>query len=185
MPQTERLREIAHRARALELTRTVGRIDLDNLSEEVAGVGAEVIWWGMLAAEAAADVDTAKLRVETVRAQSARAYRDRMALNSATTRVTEAMVTEELALTPAVYDAEQALTQATENAGVLRAVHFALGGKQRTLESLAGLVGQTLRARDGGPLGNDWKREAMQAEVAARRRAEGDEPPRPRRQAVP
>lgn len=149
MPQhdTDKLKDIAHRARSIELTKQIGRIDLDNLANEVSEVGADVVWWGMLANEAATDVEAAKLHVETVKAQQGKTYRERMSVMNPSTRVTEAMVTEHLALDATVQSAQALYLDAFERAGIMRSTHFALAGKQRILENMAGRIGQDLYAR--------------------------------------
>lgn len=139
------IRTVQHRERSLRLTGQLGQIDLDNLSDEVSAAGAHALWWGVLAAEAQADVESAKIALDTTRARVARAYRQHMA--SLAQKVTEPMVEEAQTLDQEVQAAQRALVEAGERASVLRAVAFAVSGKQRTLEAMAGMIGQDLYAR--------------------------------------
>ena len=54
--------------RSIKIVESLGRINLDNLMDEVAEAGAQTIWWSTLAAMAGKELNTAQLALERLKA---------------------------------------------------------------------------------------------------------------------
>lgn len=130
--------------RTYSIVRTLAEIDLDNLTREVQDVGGHAIWWGVLYAHAQKEVSRAKLRVEVVEAQTAKALRLERARREE--KVTEKIIEEETTIHKDVTAAKEVLLDAEERAGMLRAVTFAIEQKQRTLTAMTGALAREMGA---------------------------------------
>lgn len=120
--------------RHVDITRVLGEIDLDNLSDEVSKAGGNAVWWGTLAARARGEHERAKATLEVIKAEIGRKSRSKRSLQE---KVTERMVEEDVLLDPAYRVAVDAVIDAEERANILRAVQYAVEQKQRTLDNLA------------------------------------------------
>ena len=134
--------------RSLNIARTLGEINLDNLTGEVQSVGGESIWWGILAAQAAAETRRQELALDIIRAGVARRIRTDARLDTAKgeAKLTEAGLVECIALDETFQKATLKHIDAEEKSDILRSVRFAIEQKARTLEKLSGPVGQEYRA---------------------------------------
>ena len=164
--------EISVAGRHLDVARSLGEIDLDNLTREVQDANGTSIWWGVMQAEADHAVERAKLQLDVVKAEAAQKYRlDR---NLGAEKTTEPMVAEHLTLHKGVREAKENVFEAERKAAILRAVSMSVNQKARTLEKLTFLIGQEHGAN----------RSPLRDEVKRRLREEQEEPPRARRQPV-
>lgn len=142
--------------------RALVTIDYDNLIGETSDIGGHVQWWGVLHARAMKEVGRAKLRVDVVEGQTARALRLERTREGA--RVTDKIIDEETSLHRDVIAAKEALIDAEETANILKSTTFALEQKNRMLTSLMGAVARemganaapddTLRAMQRGRMGS-------------------------------
>lgn len=146
----------------LDIARSLGEIDLDNLTREVQDIGGHVIWWGVMYARALGAARRAKRQARIVAATQARSIRERASLPTTTKeRLTEKALEELVTLDAAVQTAEDEQIRADERADVLRAVSMSLEEKQRTLRALTGALARELDA--GAP--GDVLRDRMRAHV--------------------
>jgi hypothetical protein len=121
--------------RTVNVSRSLGEINFDNLQREIADAGGSAVWWGVLHAQATAGVGRAKQQRDVTKSTVARNIRrERTRIGE---KVTDASVAEEVTLDETVRDAEHAIIDAEERANILRAVAFACSEKQRTLTALS------------------------------------------------
>jgi len=183
------LERVTLRERSLEITRQLGRINTDNLKEEVEDSGADSIFWGVQAAHASADAEKAKLRVEVVKAEIGKQRRQQNTLGGA--KSTERSIEEDIILDERYQAAMAAQIDAFERAGVLNSVRFAVDRKQKTLESLSNLLTLELMARRSGlpSSPDDAQREELRKHMAgvvpAKRTRREVSPPVPATPSVP
>ena len=122
-----------------DVMRSVGSIDMDNLTGEVSEAGGFTLWWAHLKAQAEAAVERLDLALDVLSAEKAREFRTKQARLDAKT--TEPMVAEHLTLHPEVIAAKEALIEAKSKATIVRAAYDAAQQKSRTLQNLTFLIG--------------------------------------------
>src|SRR3990167_8523625 len=127
-----------------EQLQALGRLNLDNLREEISQVGAEAIWWAVLSAQARRAENDEKLNLDILKAQLAKDYRTQAVARGE--RATDASTQEAVLIDPRHQDAARRYLNAQESANILESVKFTLARKQSTLEALAGLVVQEIKA---------------------------------------
>lgn len=123
-----------------DVVRSVGSIDMDNLTGEVSESGGFTLWWAHLKAQAEASVERLDLALDVLSAQKAKDFRIRQARSDQKT--TEPMVAEHLMLDADVQAAKEALIEAKEKASLVRSAYDAAQQKSRTLQNLTFLIGQ-------------------------------------------
>src|SRR5882672_6525445 len=80
--------------RSLDVVRGLGEINLERIQHELSDAGGHSIWWGIMAAEAQAEHERAKIRCDLKRSEIAADFR-RSKMQSQE-RITEAQVTEHI-----------------------------------------------------------------------------------------
>lgn len=165
--ETNHIADVRSRERTLEITRSLGEIDLENLSREVREIGGHSIWWGVLAAQGAADHERACDHLKIVEATAGNQLR--FEHQRAGDKFTVDSIRDEVMLTDTAKAARMAVIDTKERADILRAVSYSIGGKQRTLESLSANIGREILA--SSPLGDRVRdnRDAMPSGGRTRR----------------
>lgn len=142
---------INHGPQAVEVAESLGRINLDNLREEMEVVNAESVWWGTVHASAKRRSNEAKAHMEVVRAQLRNLIRQTAAAGqipgSKERGPTVDAVNDGVILHPDFQAAQQAYFVAEEQSDVAETAKFALVRKSEQLTSLAVLVVQEEMAR--------------------------------------
>ena len=133
--------------RTIEITRTLGEINFDNLTKEVQEAGGQVVWYGTLAARAYSQQRRRKIQLEIARAEVSKDLRREAARLGEKT--TERSIEENVLLNDRVQNVESALIDAEEHAMILTAVQRALEEKQRTLRMIVGTLARELDASGG------------------------------------
>lgn len=120
--------------RTVEITDTLGRIDYDDLKGESERIGAEVIWFGVLAAAAKRRASQATLATRVKEASLFKKYRQRAkALGE---KVTEGDLKESVHLDPEYAKVFEELFEKEEQASIIESTKFALVQKSRDLNAL-------------------------------------------------
>jgi hypothetical protein len=127
-----------------DVLRSVGSIDMDNLTGEVSESGGYTLWWAHLKAQAEASVERLDLALDVLSAEKAKEFRVKQARADAKT--TEPMVAEHLTLHPEVIAIKEALIDAKAKASMVRAAYDAAQQKSRTLQNLTFLIGAEVGA---------------------------------------
>ncbi len=153
--------------KALEIERSFGRIEMDNLLKEVSEGNSESTWWGILCAKARSEAARAKTRIDVVKAEVAK--KKRLFFESNLKSYTVDVIKDEVTADPNVQAAIEAHIVAEEKAGILEAAKDGSAGKARTLEKLSVLVGQEFSATHPRP--------APELPPATRRRSAAKEAP--------
>lgn len=131
--------------RNVEISSSIGAIDLDNFAGEVQKAGATAVWFGVLHAKATAAFRRAKVREAIVAAQIGRTKRqEALALDK---KSTERSIEEAVILDREYQAVQEQTIQAEERMLILDAAHREAGQKSRSLEKLSPLVGAELFAR--------------------------------------
>jgi hypothetical protein len=133
-----------------EVSDALGRIDLDNLRDEVQDAGAQVIYYGGLHARAKRRASEAETLRDVTWSRLAKEARDNAFKRN--DKLTDKAVGE-FVQTHAEYQAAvQHWLDTTEQADLLENVKFTLARKQSTLEAIASLLIQEEFARRGPAL---------------------------------
>jgi len=131
--------------RAVEITESLGRIDLDNLRDEVQDAGALSVFYGSLHARAKRRASEAELTRDTVAAELRKRLRG--AAFGRGEKVTETALAD-LAETHQDYqEAAKRHLKLQEQADILEGVKFTIARKQSTCEALVSLLVQEELAR--------------------------------------
>jgi len=133
--------------RSIKIVESLGRINLDNLMDEVAEAGAQTIWWSTLAAMAGKELNTAQLALERLKAEVGRSAR--VDANRRGDKITERGVEESVLTSLEVQKLQDHIVELQFNLSLLTDVKFAMNRKASTLESLAQLIVQEVNARKG------------------------------------
>lgn len=160
--------------RTVEISSSIGAIDLDNFAGEIQTAGGTAVWYGVLHARATAAFRRAKVREAIASAQIGRVKRQEAIARDK--KSTERSIEEEVLLDMDYQAAQEQTIQAEERMLILDAAHREAGQKSRSLEKLSSLVGAELFAR------RTFK-EGM-AKDLGRSSTEQPTPPRPTRQPV-
>jgi hypothetical protein len=136
--------QIVVQGREAVIMRTLGEIDLDNLSGEVQNAGSLVIWWGILHAKGKSERSRAELSLKTVEATVARDTRNRRMVEGE--KVTENIIAELTTLDPDVTRAREEVIKAEEREDMLFVASLALQRKQLTLTNMTGSIARELTA---------------------------------------
>jgi len=134
--------------KAVEITENLGRIDYDNLAKEVGDVNAEGNWWSILTARARKRAKNAAQDVDVLQAQLRKAAR--IAALSRGEKFTVDVINDEVTMDPRMIAAKRAVADAEEEAEILDSAKWALSGKGRMLQEIAGLVREEISARRAG-----------------------------------
>jgi len=118
------------------VTGDLARIKMDLLSDEIMDVGAQVVWWGVLTAQARRRVDELKYAMEILRAEIAEQFRSVEASLGHKTTVDQ--VNDRVNTDERMREAKAAYFAAEEAASIAESTKYALVGKQGTLEKLTG-----------------------------------------------
>lgn len=137
-PETRVLARVRAGDREIEMVSSLGRIDLDNLRNEIEETGAEAVWWGILAGEAKRKAGQAKLFLEQTEARLGKEART-LALQRAV-KTTNDAVREEIVLHPDYGAAYKQWVDAEADASMVDSAKFTIARKQSTLEQLTGLL---------------------------------------------
>lgn len=133
--------------RAVEITESIGRINLDDLRGELEATGGQVVWLGVVAAQARRRANATKVALDVQLAALDKMTRNRMAANGE--KPTEAAVTASIRLDPAYLSVYEVHHEALYAAEVAESAKYACVQKMKNLESLAGLLVQEELARRG------------------------------------
>lgn len=137
--------------RAISIAESLGKIDLDNLREEVAETGSEAVWYGVLAAQTRRVANLAKLELEILQAQLGKETRQGMAnrgLQAGRGEFTADGVRDLVTTDPRYRAAYEAYLTAEEHASIVESAKFAVVQKTKTLESLVPLLFPQQRIHD-------------------------------------
>ena len=140
-----------------DVLRSIGNIDMDNLTGEVSEAGGFMLWWAHLKAQAESAVERMDLALDVLSAEKAKEFRTKQARLDAKT--TEPMVSEHLMLHPEIIAAKEALIEAKSKASIVRAAYDAAQQKSRTLQNLTFLIGSEYGA-DHNPLRTRMREDA-------------------------
>jgi hypothetical protein len=124
--------------REIEIVDRIGRIDLDDIAGEIEGVGAEQVWWSVLAAHARHASNVAKLTLDTVRAELGR--EKRKLFEALGQKITEAKVDEEVNLDTRFQAASLKHFDAIRDADIAEGVKYVCVQKARSSEALAPIL---------------------------------------------
>jgi hypothetical protein len=131
--------------RVVQLVASLGRINTENLKQEVEEVGATAVWWGLLNAEAQRQAGLAKLDEELTEARLNKTVREEAIARG------EKPTVDQVAAMIQVHAETQAARLATlnaeANASMIESVKYAVVQKSKTLEALASMITEELRAR--------------------------------------
>lgn len=133
--------------RKAEVSDSLGRIDLENLHDEVQDAGAQVIFYGGLHARAKRRASDAETLKDVTWSRLAKQEREKALLRN--TKLTDRAVEELVQTLPEYQAAVQHWLDATEQADLLENVKFTLARKQSTLEAMMPLLLQEVAARRG------------------------------------
>ena len=124
--------------RELQIVDSLGRIDLDNLRDEIQSTGPEAIWFGILTGEAKRRAGRAKLFLEQTEARLGKQARQDALARAVKT--TNDAVREEVVLHPEYGAAYEQWVDAEADAQIVESAKYAVARKQSTLEQLVGLL---------------------------------------------
>jgi hypothetical protein len=124
----------------------LGRIDLDNLKQEIAETEARHIFYGICHAKAGRLANLAKLHVDITKAQVEKDIRTRSV--SLDRKMTEAAVLAEVTLDEKVIQAQKDFFAALEAKEMLMSAYFGAGGKAGILKEITGQVRDELFVRN-------------------------------------
>ena len=139
---------------AADLVESLGRINLDNLTEEVQETGAEQIWWGIMAARAERQAAQADFDTKTLRAEKRRQYRaDAVNRGEQPGRggFTNDAIDDAVQLDPAYQSAARKALEAREAAEMVQSAKYAIIQKNDNIGNLAPLLSQERYARAEPP----------------------------------
>lgn len=122
-----------------DVVRSVGSINMDDLTGEVSEAGGYMLWWAHLKAQAESAVERQDLALDVLSAEKAREFR--LKQQRADAKTTEPMVAEHLMLHSEIIAAKEALIEAKAKATIVRAAYDAAQQKSRTLQNLTFLIG--------------------------------------------
>lgn len=131
--------------RSVPLTRRLGFIDHDRVAEEQAHIGGEVLWYGVLAAEARAKARRAKGMLEGVEAQQKAQAREELSKRGV--RATDDQVKGMACRTEPWREAYEQWVGAEAEADMVESAKYMLVQKQQALTALSSLVIQEVTAR--------------------------------------
>src|SRR5229473_1884121 len=121
--------------RTINMVESLGRIDMDNLREEIEETGAIALWWGDYSARARRLANDLKFQSEIVHAEVAQMVRREMVKKGE--RVTEDQVKEQCRLDTTYQAAYRAYLDAEADAEKIESAKFTIARKQSTCEALA------------------------------------------------
>jgi hypothetical protein len=131
--------------RTVQIIASLGRIDTENLRQEVEEVGASAVWWGVLTAEARRQAGLATMQEDLAKANLNKSLREEAVGRG------EKPTVDQIAAAILAHKDTQAARLATlnaeANASMIESVKYAIVQKSKTLEALAGLIVEELRAR--------------------------------------
>src|SRR3990167_7389381 len=104
--------DVRHRERALDISRSLARIDMENLSQEFAESGGHSVWWGTLAGQAIGDFARAEDAMKVVEAEVGSELRRQHSL--AGEKYTVDSIKDEVLLHPRVRHAKEVFAQTLE-----------------------------------------------------------------------
>jgi hypothetical protein len=131
--------------RTIQILASIGRIDTENLKQEVEEVGASAIWWGLLTAEAKRQSGLAFMQEDLTKARLNKTVRDdAMAKGD---KPTVDQVAAMIQAHPEMQAARLHALNGEATASMIESVKYALVQKSKTLEALAGMIVEELRAR--------------------------------------
>ena len=136
--------EVMVDGRAIKITESLGRLDLDNLKGEIREIGSTAVWWGILTANAKRRANDTKLSVEIIKAQLGR--EKRQSFEARGIKITERAIEEEMVLDPRYREVMEAYHQAQETADTVESTKYAIVGKSQNLAALAPMIAQEARA---------------------------------------
>ena len=142
-------------------------IDDTNLDGELLKHPAKYFYWGHIFARAARKARKEKLRLKELEAFLSKEFRDKMATESPSTRVTEKMISEYLLGHPDYLDQEKKLIEAEYVSDMLEVGKFAMYFRQQSLIELRKMSAE--ERQYGSEL------EAMKSEFAERMKRERGE----------
>lgn len=131
--------------RVAQIVASLGRIDTENLKLEVEEVGATAVWWGLLNAEAQRQAGLASLDEELTKARLNKIVREEAIARGEKPTVDQ--VAAMILAHPDSQNARLATLNAEANASMIESVKYAVVQKSKTLEALAGMIVEELRAR--------------------------------------
>jgi hypothetical protein len=146
----EKLVQVMVESRSYELVDSLGKINLDNLSEEISETGAEQIWWGILSAQARKRSRIAEFNAKQVRARRRRHFRKEATDRGETPGrglFTNDAIDDAVNLDAEYIKALHDEFDAEEAANVVESAKFTIIRKNENLGHLAGVVAQELAAK--------------------------------------
>jgi hypothetical protein len=138
MPRDDSRTSYQFGGRAVEIANSLGRINLDNLRDEIQETGAEAMWFGTLSAQARRVANEAKLDLDIFTAQLDQEYRRQSEARAV--KATEDNIKSQVKLDPRYRTKYVEYLQAEEKASVVESAKFTIARKQSTLENLVGLL---------------------------------------------
>lgn len=131
--------------RKAEVVTALGRLNTENLKVEVEETGGQAVWWGILTAQARRLAGIAKLTLDTTEASLNGKLRAD-AINRGE-KPTVDQVTAAIRLHPEYQAAALAHLDAVEKAEIVESAKYAVVQKSKTLEALASMIVEELKAR--------------------------------------
>lgn len=143
------LASVSVQGQSSNLVDGLARIDLDDLSGELEATGADALWWGILAARARRRANELKFSLDVLFGQLAKVERQAAAARSE--RITDQGVKEHVHSDPRYNALHQQWLDAEEAADIAESAKFTIARKQSTLEQMAGMIAQDIKASHPRP----------------------------------
>lgn len=131
--------------RVAQIVTSLARIDTENLKLEVEEIGADAVWWGLLNAEAQRQAGLAAFEEDLIKATLNKRLREEAVGRGEKPTVDQ--IAAAILVHPETQAARVATLNAEASASMVESAKYAIVQKSKTLEALAGMIVEELRAR--------------------------------------